>query len=57
MSENELLLTLENIKSVDSIKRIGITGGEPMLYPKLVDIILEFDYGRDIDFSIKSNGF
>lgn len=40
MSEDEVLLVLRNIKNVSSIKRIGIRGGEPMLYPKIIEPFL-----------------
>lgn len=57
LSEKELELILSNIKEFDKINSIGITGGEPMLYPKLIDYIMTYDFGRDIKISIKSNGF
>jgi sulfatase maturation enzyme AslB (radical SAM superfamily) len=34
-----------------------VTGGEPMLYPKLVEHILNYDFGRPMRFTIKTNGF
>lgn len=57
VSEQELDLILERIKAVDSISTIGITGGEPLLYPELVEHILNYDFGRYMSFTIKTNGF
>lgn len=53
----ELDLILNNIRDCQSINLIGVTGGEPMLYPDLVDHIINFDYGRDVGVTIKTNGF
>ena len=55
--EQELDLILERIRAVDSISTIGITGGEPLLYPELVEHILNYDFGRHMSFTIKTNGF
>ncbi len=57
LSEKELEIILGNIKKCEYITHVGITGGEPLLYPKLLDYIFEYDYGREISISIKSNGF
>ncbi|MDK2802859.1 MAG: radical SAM protein [Oscillospiraceae bacterium] len=54
---DELNTILRNIKDYTSIETIGITGGEPMLYPELVEYIFNYDYGRKLDFTIKTNGF
>ena len=53
----ELDLILKNIKECPSIDLIGVTGGEPMLYPDLVEHIINFDYGRKVGITIKTNGF
>ncbi|MEY8532601.1 radical SAM protein [Blautia pseudococcoides] len=57
LSKEELTLILENIKECKSINVIGITGGEPMLYPDLIEYIFNYNYGRKMDFTIKTNGF
>ena len=57
LSETELLHILKNIKECTYVNHIGITGGEPLLYEKLLDIIFNFDFEREISISIKSNGF
>lgn len=57
LSEADIYLILKNIKSVKSIRHIGITGGEPLLYSNLIDIIFKYDFGRRISFSLKTNGF
>lgn len=36
---------------------MGITGGEPLLYENLLDIIFNFDFEREVTISLKSNGF
>lgn len=57
LSLSEINTILENIKECKEINSIGITGGEPLLYPDLVEYILNFDYGRPLNFTIKTNGF
>lgn len=57
ISNNELEHILVNIKNAECIKHVGITGGEPLLYPNIVDRILTFDFGRPVTITIKSNGF
>lgn len=57
LSIHELDLILHNIKECPSINRVGITGGEPMLYPDLVEHIINYDYGRKVAITIKTNGF
>ncbi|MEO2190393.1 radical SAM protein [[Clostridium] innocuum] len=57
LTENELEKILNNIKECEQITDIGITGGEPMLYPHLIDQIMQFDFERDVKISIKTNGF
>lgn len=53
----ELDLILDNIKECNTIDLIGVTGGEPMLYPELVEYIMNYDYGRQVGVTIKTNGF
>lgn len=57
LSQSELEKILHNIKECENIMNVGITGGEPMLYPDLIDQIMQFDFGRDVKISIKTNGF
>lgn len=57
LSMNELDIILENIKQCEEIHTIGITGGEPLLYPDLIEHILNYDYGRKVEKTIKTNGF
>lgn len=57
LSIEELTLILENIKECKSINVVGVTGGEPMLYPDLIEYIFNYDYGREMAFTIKTNGF
>lgn len=53
----DLNLTLKQIRDCAEIQMIGITGGEPMLRPDLVQQICDFDYGRKVTVSLKTNGF
>ena len=57
LTVEELDVVLKNIKDCKKINDVGITGGEPLLYPDLIDRIIEYDYGRDVHISIKTNGF
>lgn len=57
LSSDELDKILNNIKECEQIKAIGVTGGEPMLYPHLIEQIMCFDFERDVKISIKTNGF
>ncbi len=57
LTESELLLLLNNIKKCKDINEIGITGGEPMLYPKIVENIIKFNYEKEMTFTLKTNGF
>lgn len=57
LTMEELDLILTNIRECPSINLIGVTGGEPMLYPDLVEHIMNFDYGRKVGITIKTNGF
>lgn len=57
LSLEELDLILTNIKECKFINIVGVTGGEPMLYPELVEHIINFDYGREVGVTIKTNGF
>lgn len=57
LSKEELDLILDNIKECETVDVVGITGGEPMLYPELIEYIFNYDFGRHVDFTIKTNGF
>lgn len=57
LSEAELLHVLQDIKECTYVKHVGITGGEPLLYENLLDIIFNFDFEREVTISLKSNGF
>lgn len=57
LTETELISILENIKENNNINHVSITGGEPLLYPELIDVIFNFDFSRNVSISIKSNGF
>lgn len=57
MTDSDISLILSQIKKCTSISRIGITGGEPMLFPELVQGMIDFDFERPVSFSIKTNGF
>ena len=57
LSKEELTFILNEIKAIPTITHIGITGGEPLLYPNLVEKILTFDFERDVSVTIKTNGF
>lgn len=39
LSKKELDVILSNIKECKTINVVGVTGGEPMLYPDLIDFI------------------
>lgn len=53
----ELDIILSQVKNYSFAKTVGITGGEPMLYPELCEYIMNYDYGRKMQFTIKTNGF
>lgn len=57
LSIDELNIILSNIQRTNSIKTIGITGGEPMLYPELIEYIFNYNYKKQMNFTIKTNGF
>lgn len=57
LSLGELDLILRNIKECDNMTLVGVTGGEPMLYPDLIEHILNYDFGRTMKFTLKTNGF
>ncbi len=57
LTREELNLILKRIRDYTPIESIGITGGEPMLYPDLVEYLFQYDFGRIMNFSIKTNGF
>lgn len=51
LSLGELDLILRNIKECDNMILVGVTGGEPMLYPDLIEHILNYDFGRTMNFT------
>lgn len=53
----ELDVILKQIKEYSFAETVGLTGGEPMLYPALCEYIMNYDYGREMKFTIKTNGF
>ena len=57
LSEEELNEILNDINKCSLIKTIGITGGEPMLYPELIEQIMQFKFNREIKIGLKTNGF
>jgi len=57
VSSAELDFILNNIKGASEIESVGITGGEPMLYPEIVERILNYDFGRSMSITLKTNGF
>lgn len=57
LSKNEIDIILNNIKECKEITTVGITGGEPMLYQNLVEYIFDYDFERNMKFTLKSNGF
>lgn len=57
LSMEELEQILFNIKECEYMTTVGVTGGEPMLYPDLIEYILNYDFGRPMKFTIKTNGF
>lgn len=57
LSIDELNIILKQIKDYPFAKTVGITGGEPMLYPELCQYIMNYDFGRKMEFTIKTNGF
>jgi len=48
LSKEELDLILDNIKECETVDVVGITGGEPMLYPELIEYIFNYDFGRQV---------
>ncbi|MCI6759386.1 MAG: radical SAM protein [Clostridiales bacterium] len=57
LSIPDIDFVLQNIKDVEQISTLGITGGEPMLYPGTVEHILNYDFGRKFYVTLKTNGF
>lgn len=57
LSSKELDQVLAQIRETPQITSVGVTGGEPMLYEPLVRKVLNYDYGRPMHFSLKTNGF
>lgn len=57
LTKEELNIILDNITEYTSIETIGITGGEPMLYPNLIEYIFNYNYKREMKFTLKTNGF
>ena len=57
LTHQELTAVLSQIKEVRSITYVGITGGEPMMHPDLVQAVCDYDFGRPMRISLKTNGF
>jgi len=57
LSKDDIDLILSNIKECEEITTVGITGGEPMLYQDLVEYIFDYNFDRNMKFTLKSNGF
>ena len=57
ISREDLDLILGQIRDCSQIGQVGVTGGEPMLYPSMVEHILDFDFGREVKIGLKTNGF
>ena len=57
LSDEEITLILNEIRNTSSIGHIGITGGEPLLYPKIITKILEFDFSRDVTIQLNQTVF
>ena len=57
LSDKDLDIILGNVKECVTINDIGITGGEPMLYPQIIDKIFNYDFDRGVKFTLKTNGF
>ncbi len=57
LTHDELDRVLSELKSIESIKTVGITGGEPMLFPDLVQQVCDYDFGREVKVTLKTNGF
>lgn len=57
LTPEELDLVLRQIRDRNAITYIGLTGGEPMIHPALVQQVCDFDFGRPMKVSIKTNGF
>jgi len=57
LSKSEIETILSNINDCPTIQTIGITGGEPMLYPDLCEYIFNYPFDREVSFTIKTNGF
>ena len=57
LSMDDIDLILDNIKNYKYISSIGLTGGEPMLRRDICEYIMNYNFGRIIRFTIKTNGF
>lgn len=57
LSNEELDRVLFNIREYELADCIGITGGEPLLYRNLIDQIMNYDFGREVRITLKTNGF
>lgn len=57
LTYSELNTILSKVKGYKNIGTIGITGGEPMLYPELCEYIFNYNYDRNMKFTLKTNGF
>lgn len=56
LTPDELDLILGRIREQESITYVGLTGGEPMIHQDLVQQVCDYDFGRPISISIKTNG-
>ncbi|MDO4849978.1 MAG: radical SAM protein [Coriobacteriia bacterium] len=57
LTPDDLNLVLAQVRECADIEMIGVTGGEPMLRTDLVQQICDFDFGRKLTVSLKTNGF
>lgn len=57
LTPNQIDLVLGQVADCPDIEMVGVTGGEPMLRPDLVQRVCDFDYGREVTVSLKTNGF
>lgn len=55
--QDDVDLILRQIRDCPQIKQVGATGGEPMLFPSVVERILDYDFGREVKIGLKTNGF
>lgn len=57
LTTEELDIILKQINDYPFAETVGITGGEPMLYPELCEYIMNYNFKRKMRFTIKTNGF